>query len=125
MKLHEYLTQQIAMCGKTQKDIASDLGYEKPNIITMFKQNKTKVPIDKIKPLAISIGADPVSLLRMAMNEYMPATWDALEGVIGNIVTKNEMEIIKFVRLNSEGNDPEITTKKHQDLLRAFAESLE
>jgi len=46
----EYLNQQIALSGVPQTEIAEKLGYDKPNIITMFKQGKTKIPMNKIAP---------------------------------------------------------------------------
>ena len=57
----EYLTQQIAVSGVSQKNLADQLGYDKPNIITMFKQGKTKVPLNKIAPIAKILGIDRVN----------------------------------------------------------------
>ena len=38
-----YLKQQLAMCGRSQRAIATDVGYENANVITMFKTGTTKV----------------------------------------------------------------------------------
>ncbi|NQZ54154.1 MAG: hypothetical protein HRT93_07885 [Piscirickettsiaceae bacterium] len=126
VKLHEYIAKQLAVCGRTQKEISEEIGYTKPNIITMFKQNKTKVPINKIRPLAIALRVDPVNMLRIAMLEYMPETWEALEATLGNVITENEMEMIEFIRRNSdsENDNPKIATEEQQKKLKDFSKSL-
>ena len=52
MSVAEFIAAQIAMSDKTQREIALALGYDKPNIITMFKQGLTKIPLNKVAPLA-------------------------------------------------------------------------
>ncbi len=75
----QFLTRAIKASGKTQSEICADIGYSKPNIITMFKQGKTKVPLDKIGPLARSLGVDGREFFRIVLGEYMPETLMALE----------------------------------------------
>ena len=75
----QFLTKAIATSGKTQSEICADIGYSKPNIITMFKQGKTKVPLDKIGPLARALGVDGREFFRMVLGEYMPETLSSLE----------------------------------------------
>ncbi len=41
---------------KTQTDIADQIGYTNQNMITMFKRGVTRVPEDKVVPLAIALG---------------------------------------------------------------------
>lgn len=126
VKLSEYITKQLLVCGRSQKEISEEIGYTKPNIITMFKQNKTKVPINKIKPLAVALGVDPVNMLRIAMLEYMPETWGALENVVGHAVSKNEAEMVELIResIGDNKNDPRMTMPNQKNLLKKFAESL-
>jgi hypothetical protein len=57
---------------KPQKRIASEMGYRNPNIVSMFKRGTTRVPFDKVPALALSVGADPVELLRLWLEEYEP-----------------------------------------------------
>ena len=65
IKLSEFLTSQIETCGRQQNEIAAELGYERPNIITMFKKGQTKVPIEKIPAFAKVIGVDQAFLMRI------------------------------------------------------------
>lgn len=99
----EYLERQIDLITKskikTQSEIAQDLGYDKPNIITMFKQGRTKLPFPKVIPLARSIGVDPVHLLRVVLSEYSPETWEVLEQIIGqSMISEGERETLKIIR---------------------------
>lgn len=114
----EYLTQQIDLSGRPQKEIAEALGYDKPNIITMFKQGKTKIPLNKIAPLARAVGVDPVHFLRLAMLEYSPETWAVLESLIGNaMMSANEERLLSVVRKASRGLDlPPIEKEMEREL---------
>lgn len=102
----DYITQQIAMSGKPQKEIAEELNYDKPNIITMFKQGKTKVPLNKVPMLAKSLGVDPVHFLRIVLLEYAPEIWEVLDAVVGReMITENERKILGIIRNASQGYD--------------------
>lgn len=121
-----YLEQQLALCDKTQKDIAAACGYANPNIITMFKTGKTKVPLVGIEALAGALGVDPGFLLRLAMKEYMPEAWTALESILGGgrLVTKDEVALIQIMRFASAGRpiDPDDAVNRSE--LSALAETM-
>src|SRR5579883_398804 len=57
---------------KSRLDIARALGYENPNIISMFKTGDTKVPLDKIPALADALEVDVGELLRLGLEAYWP-----------------------------------------------------
>lgn len=119
----EYLTQQINICGKSQREIADDVGYEKPNVITMFKQGKTKLPINKVGAFAKSLGIDPLHLLRIAMSEYSRDTWEVIEDLIGkSLVTQEELAILEVIRSVSEGQPIAPRSAIEIDELKELAE---
>lgn len=120
----EFLANQIAISGKSQKEIADELGYDKANIITMFKQGLTKLPVYKVKLMAQSLGIDPIRLMNIVMNEYMPEAWAAIQEVIGIAVTENEREIINELRNITKDSDPKMITSDQKQLLKEFARSL-
>ena len=106
LSVAEYLAQQIAICGKSQKEICEEVGYDKPNIITMFKQGKTKIPIGKVPLFAKALGVDPIHMLRLTMLEYSPETWEVIETLLGSsVVSEGEQVIIDIVREASDGHD--------------------
>jgi plasmid maintenance system antidote protein VapI len=75
----EHIDKLIVRSSKTQREIALEIGYERPNIITMFKQGRTKVPIEVVPRLAKALDEDPAFLLRMALREYMPEVLKVIE----------------------------------------------
>lgn len=95
----QYLTYHINNSDKTQRQIALEIGYTKPNIITMFKQGLTKLPLEKIGPLAKALEIAPDELFYKVMNEYMPETFEALSPFIcGQMLSKDELDMIDSYR---------------------------
>jgi transcriptional regulator with XRE-family HTH domain len=100
----KYLEQQIAMSEKSQKEIAEACGYDKPNIITMLKQGSTKLPINKVGPMAKALGVDPKHLLSLVLQEYMPETWESLQSIVGeSLVSADELRLMKKIRKITAG----------------------
>lgn len=99
MSVADYITLQLEACGKPQFEIAEQAGFEKPNVITMIKQGKTKLPLAKIGPMARALGVDPVYLYQITMEEYLPETWEAIQSIFAHeMPTKNEAEVIDAMR---------------------------
>jgi len=95
----EYVSWQINLCGKKQTEIAEEVGFEKPNVITMIKQGKTKVPINKIGSFAKALEVDPVFFMKMVLGEYMPDLLEAITTITNQpIITANELEFIEVIR---------------------------
>lgn len=121
----DYLSQQISLSDLPQHEIAKEAGFNKPNIITMIKQGKTKLPMAKIGPMAKVLGIDPVYLFRLCMQEYEPETWAAMEETIFKqpLVTENEFEIIEVIRESNVPN-PKIRNDADREMIRKMAEQL-
>lgn len=113
----EYLTLHIERSPLTQKAIAEALDYPQANIVTMFKQGLTKLPIGKVPALADVLGVSRSHLLRLVLSEYHPEMLGVVEGVVGVILSENEIEAIQTLRRVSHGADPAIRTTKAIDLL--------
>ena len=107
MTVAQFISQRIDDSAKSQREIAAEVGFENPNVLTMFKQGQTKVPLRRIGALARALDVDPTHLLRLVMSEYTPDTWAAVEDVLGGtMLTKNERELITFYRRISKDTDP-------------------
>ncbi|MGC2457145.1 MAG: hypothetical protein WA435_04025, partial [Gallionellaceae bacterium] len=92
----EFLADRIATIDKTQREIAEACGFDNPNIITMFKNGSTKLPVNRIAPLAKALEVDPAHLLRLVMLEYMPDTWEAIENIMqSTVLTSNELQLVR------------------------------
>lgn len=117
----QYLAQQIELSGKKQREIAEALGYERPNIITMFKQGSTKVPIEKVPALAKVLGLDPAHLLSLAMQEYLPDVYKTVQETFGRTVSANEYAIIQVIREITDNRDPPLTKQLRARLEEALS----
>ena len=98
----KFLSEQIDLSPKSQKEIAEAIGFSNPNIITMFKQGQTKVPLTHVGALAAILDIDPAHLMRMVLDEYMPETWQAVEKAMGRMVLSEDEE--RLVRVFRETN---------------------
>lgn len=84
---------------KTQADVAREVGLPKPNVITMIKQGKTKLPAERIGPFALALEIDPVYLYSLVTREYEPETWEHIKSIISTpILTATECQIIAALR---------------------------
>ena len=122
----DFLTKQIdALKGiKSQRQIAAEIGYDKPNMISMFKRGESKVPIEKIVPLALAIEADPKHLLRLHFEQ--------IDRELGKIVyelinlgdtfglSDQEVDLVIFHRKMSNNMDPVIGAKFRTELKKVY-----
>lgn len=114
-----YLEQQLALCGKSQREVSQEIGYTNPNIMTMLKTGATKVPLNKVGLLAKSLGVDPAHMLRLVANEYMPETWGAIEEILGreNLMTSQDREVAAFVRQVAGDFSIDLTVEENRKIL--------
>lgn len=109
MTVAQYLTTKINESGKTEEEIATEIGYDSANVITMFKQGLIKLPMNTVGPIARALEVDPVYLLRLAFTEYMPETFEAIEHALGTtFVTENERKLLQQFRQSTNNSDPEM-----------------
>jgi hypothetical protein len=91
-----FLDQRIdALRGvKTQREIAAAAGYDRPNIISMFKRGETKIPLEKIPALAKAVEADAAHMFRLAMEAQWPELVTTIAETFGRqMASNNEVEI--------------------------------
>ena len=120
----QYLTFQLDATHKTQREIADEVGYSKSNIITMFKQGLTRVPLATAPKLAKALGVDPIYFLRLCMREYTPEILEAIESTIGDLPSSNESKILDVLRDATDHQDPALMTKAQGDALRKLFKEL-
>ncbi len=95
----EFIADRLAESDKTQREIAQECGFEHPNIITMFKNGSTKLPVNRIGALAKALDVDPAHLLRLVMLEYLPETWQCVEELMqSTLLTANELALVRAYR---------------------------
>ena len=67
-----YLATHIHRSGKTHKEIADEVGLENPNVVSMLKTGRTKIPLLRVPALAKAIDVEPKELLALCLEAYMP-----------------------------------------------------
>ncbi len=92
------IAERIEATGQLQKDIAKKVGFGKPSIITMLKQGKTRLPLDKIGAMARALETDPLNLLQMCMEEYHPSTWKVIAPFMESAMTEDERRLLNALR---------------------------
>lgn len=112
-----YLSFQLDSCKKTQREIAHEIGYSNANVITMFKQGLTKIPIPVAPKLAVAVGIDPGHFLKMVINEYMPDLLESIEQHVGGLCTKNELAMVNVIRHATKDRDPAMTKEQEKKLI--------
>ena len=65
-KFHEVIATLLERSPFTHREIAARLGYNRSNIVTMFKKGDTPVPINKIPAFALVFEVDAAWLMRLA-----------------------------------------------------------
>lgn len=118
LPVHRLISEYIAISGKSQIQIASEIGYPKANIITMFKSGSTPIPINKVGPLAKSLGLDAVHLLRSVMRENYAESWDCIEAIFKDrpLLTNSEDYILSVVREASKGDVLELNDSERDEI---------
>lgn len=97
-KVAHFIENRIEEAGLMQTDIAKKVGFDKPNMITMIKQGRTRLPIDKVCLMANALEADPIQLLKLCLEEYQPNNWKVIAPLVDSALTKEEVQLLSALR---------------------------
>ena len=112
------LERLINLSPKTQIDIAEEIGYDNHNMMTMFKRGSTRVPLDKVVPLALAIDADAGRMLKLWFETYMPTALNIIDSLGGKTpLTAQEKSWLRGLR-ESYGADLPMYDPRHIDMYR-------
>ncbi|WP_154943607.1 helix-turn-helix domain-containing protein [Klebsiella grimontii] len=84
-----FMTAAMLTCGKTQAQVAKEIGFENANNISLIKSGRAHLSIDKVIPFAKSVGAPPDEFMMMYLSERQPEVYDFI------IKLKRENESMK------------------------------
>lgn len=72
-----------ALAGvKGPQEIAMELGYTPPNYFLMILNGDTRLPLDKVQPLAKALQVDQKLLFRLAFDAYFPSLSEFLDEIL-------------------------------------------
>ena len=122
-RLPRFLETQILTLRptKSQAEIAAEAGFVNPNMLSMIKGGKTRLPLDRVPALAKALNVDPARLLQLALEQWAgAAATRAFDEIFGTIVSSNEISWLEELRAASNNSDPHLTTRTRSALRAMF-----
>lgn len=119
-----FVRHRIQVTGKAQNEIAREAGFDKPNIITLIKQGKTRLPLAKIGPMAVALETDPVALVKLWVSTYYPDTFETMEPLFESSFSSEEVVMVKAWRQFVGTPYLAALTEEQKRRLNAFLASL-
>ena len=109
-----YIDSLITVSPKSQSAISREMGYKNPNNLSLIKSGKIPLPVDKVRPLAEALNADPVRLMMMVLEARQPELAEFLrdEGIAP--LTPEERQVLEAFR----NRFPRAFTERFADLFR-------
>ncbi len=92
------ITSILNNCEKSQGEVGDEMGFEKSNILTMFKTGRTKFPLNRVASFSAVTGTDPEDLLQCVLEEYHPEVLDTLNALKGRVLSQSERTMLKALR---------------------------
>jgi transcriptional regulator with XRE-family HTH domain len=120
-----YLEKAIRLSGKTQREIADEIGLPRPNSLSMMKLGTCKVPIERIPALAKACGVSSLPFVKTALQEYHPELIETLETVAGGYLTAHEVEWLGIYRGLTKRGAFDVDSKLWLDVYQFLEELLE
>ena len=106
---------------KSQRDIAMEAGFVNPNMMSLLKSGRTKMPLDRVPALAKALDCDARRLFLFALQQSgNETTLSAVEKIFGTVVTRNELDWIEEIRDASGNGDPRLTARSRAALRGIF-----
>jgi transcriptional regulator with XRE-family HTH domain len=93
---------------KSQLQVAKEAGFTHPNMLSMIKHGKSRLPLQKVPALAEALEIDPALLFRSALSEIWPGYERVVLRIFGDVLTLEEREMIAFMRHICDGKVPQL-----------------
>lgn len=106
---------------KTQRELAREMGFLKPGMLSMIKTGAARIPFTKLPNVAAALGIDPALLIKTHLCETWPEFEDIVHDVFGGVLTEAERDWIDFFEsmgMLAPPSDPEKRQKLQKILLK-------
>ncbi|WP_446917139.1 helix-turn-helix domain-containing protein, partial [Klebsiella pneumoniae] len=84
-----FMTAAMMTSGKTQAQVAKEIGFENANNISLIKSGRAHLSVDKVIPFARAVGAPPDEFMMMYLSERIPEVYEFVKKI------KDENEVLK------------------------------
>lgn len=109
-QLAEFLNENWdKMVGRTNDDVATELGYRAANLISMWRTGKTRVPLEKLPDVARLMKIDLAALLPLWFEQAWGDRDDCnrvMEAFSARVTTDHEAPLLHAVRTATKMRDP-------------------
>lgn len=122
-ELAKYLDKRILQLRprKSQLEIVREAGFNQPNLLSMFKNGSSKLPLDRVPGMAKALECDPAFLFKLALEQLGgDTTASVIDQIFGTIVTSNEVIWLEEIRDASNNSNPNLTTKARATIRGIF-----
>ena len=122
-RLTKYLDKRILELRprKSQGEVATEAGFNNPNMISLIKSGSTRLPLDRVPAMAKALEVDPAYLLLLALEQMIGSTEaQAIMNVMNTAVTKHEMDWVTAIREASDLSDPPLTRRGRAAIFEVF-----
>jgi hypothetical protein len=107
--------------ARSQREVGMMVGWPQPAMISMIKRGEVKPPLEKVPALARALNVDEMHLVRLVMRDHHPTLYATLEPFMGGYTSKNERDILNFMRELTGTTDPELDEDLKNKLRIAFS----
>lgn len=90
--VQEIIASRQEQLGLTNLQIANAMDYEYPNVFSMIRSGRMKLPPQKVPVLARCLRLHPAELMRAVLLEIGPGMLEALEIAFGRPLTTERWE---------------------------------
>jgi hypothetical protein len=106
---------------RSQQEIASAAGFKSVNMLSMIKDGKAKLPLERVIALAKALECDPRHLMRLALEQNLTQpVLDEIFATSGGLSTVNEQGILQEIRRLAGNSDPVLTPELKKALANIF-----
>lgn len=119
----QYIEMAIKAAGKTKREVAAEVGFKRPNIVSMLCNGELDLAFNRIVPIAHAVDVDPVSLMFLVLREKHPELHLLIQSTLGDrMFTKEEASLIDTVRMMTGTTVSGPTNDEEVAALRAYCD---
>ncbi len=122
----EIISAAMAMSTKSTAELAHQMGYKTPNILSMLKSGAMRLPTNKVVAVTKPLGIDTSYLLRVVDRENGTNHAEIIEQAIERpVISDNELKLVFMLREASHGLDIDIDdhAEQREAIARAMVEA--